>query len=138
MRFMPLRTRDTYGLFDDVFNAPFFTAEAMMKTDITEKDGACILKTDLPGYAKEDVKMSLFNGNLTIEASRTSDQEDQDEQGRVLRRERYSGSYSRTFHVGDNVKQEDITASFRDGVLTVTVPASEEKKTEERRFIAIE
>ena len=139
MRFMPAaRRNDGYSLFDDVFNTPFFTGEALMKTDITEKDGIYTLKTDLPGYAKDDVKMSLYNGNLTIEASRSSAQEDKDDKGRVIRTERYSGTYSRTFYVGDNVREDDIHASFENGVLTIEVPKAEEKKIEEKRFITIE
>lgn len=138
MRFMPVRMNEGFHLFDDVFSTPFFTTEALMKTDITEKDGICTLKMDIPGYEKSDVKISLDSGNLTIEASRNSDNEEKDEKGRVIRHERYSGSCSRTFYVGTQVGPEDIHADFADGILTIEMPSVKEQKTDSKYYIDID
>ena len=109
MRFMPTVRRDEdFDLFDDVFNAPFFGREALMKTDITEKDGKYQLEMDLPGYKKEDVKISLYNGNLTIEANHNESNEEKDTKGNVVRQERFTGSCTRTFYVGENAKESDV------------------------------
>lgn len=122
--------------FEDVFNnvlrAPVFGGETLMKTDIIEKDGRYYLDIELPGYAKEDVKLSLYNGDLTIEASKKTARE-----GKLLRQERYSGNCSRTFYVGTALKEADIHASFKDGILTVDFPTEQKKQEEEKKFIEI-
>jgi HSP20 family molecular chaperone IbpA len=139
MRFMPaLRRDEDFDLFDDVFNAPFFGREALMKTDITEKDGKYHLEMDLPGYQKEDVKVSLYNGDLTIEANHSTSNDEKDSKGNVVRQERYTGSCSRTFYVGENAKESDVHASFKDGVLKIEVPSDHEKNASEKKLISIE
>ncbi len=138
MKFMPaFRRDDDLDLFDDVFSAPFFDKEGLMKTDITEKDGRYNLAMDLPGFRKEDVKVSLYDGTLTIEASRNNNSEEKDRKGNVIRQERYSGSCSRSFYVGKNVKESDIHASFHDGVLKIDLPSENEKSAEEKKEISI-
>lgn len=139
MRFMPtLRRDEDYDLFDDVFNAPFFGKEALMKTDITEKDGKYHLAMELPGYNKEDVKISLYNGDLTIEASRNSTNDEKDAKGNVVRQERYTGSCTRTFYVGEDVKETDIHAGFKDGILEIEVPSDHEQIASTKKMISIE
>ena len=93
---------------------------------------------ELPGYKKEDVRAELNNGYLTISASKNENRDEKDEKGNYIRRERYSGSCSRSFYVGENVKQEDIHAKFEDGVLKLVVPKEDKKKVEEKKYIAIE
>lgn len=138
MLFMP-DVRDRFDLFDDVFNTPMFGMEQVMKTDITEKDGKYVMETDLPGFEKEDIRISLHKGNLTVSASHDSSSDEKDGNGRIIRRERYSGSYSRTFYVGDSVRESDIHASYKDGKLTLELPKKElQEKTEDRHYIAIE
>lgn len=139
MRFMPsLKNDEDLGLFDDVFNAPFFNREMLMKTDITEKDGMYDLAVELPGYTKEDVKISLYNGDLTISAEHTQNNDEKDKKGNVIRQERYSGSCSRTFYVGDSIKDTDIHASFKDGILHITVPSEVKKEDTDKKLISIE
>lgn len=139
MRFMPtLKNDDDLDLFDDVFSAPFFNREMLMKTDITEKDGKYDLSVELPRYKKEDVKISLYKGNLTIEASHNTSNDEKDEKGKVVRQERYSGSCSRTFYVGDSVKEDDVHASFNDGVLHISIPTETKQEKENTKFIGIE
>ncbi len=106
-----------YNLFDDLFRDPFFSrpfenaSSQIMKTDIHEKDGSYVIDMELPGYGKEDIKADL---------------------------KRYTGSCNRSFYVGDQITQEDIKASFKDGILTMVVPKEAPKVIEEPKYIAIE
>ena len=77
---------------------------------------------DLPGFKKEDVKLDLQNGYLTITANRTADHDEKDGQGHYIRQERYTGSCARSFYVGDELKPEDVKASFEDGILKLNLP----------------
>ncbi len=137
------------NLFDDFFNdfarparnlmrydAPTST---VMRTDIKETEGGYELDIDLPGYKKEDVQAQLKEGYLTISASMNKDNGEKDKNGKYIRRERYFGSCSRSFYVGEAVTQEDIKARFEDGILKVSVPKKEAKpEVEESKYIAIE
>ncbi len=138
MRFMPMMRNDDFDLFDDVFNRPFYKQEPLMKTDVEEKDGNYILKMDLPGYDKEDIKISLYNGNLSIQAQSHREKEEKDAHGRVIRKERFNGNCSRSFYVGEGVRETDIRAGFENGVLTISVPAEAPKQIEEKKFIQIQ
>lgn len=142
------------SLFDDLMDFRFPTDEEffgkrnplfgkhgknLMKTDIREKDGSYELDIDLPGFKKDEVKAKLENGFLTISAEKGLDRDQKDNEGRFIRQERYAGAMSRSFYVGDSVKQEDITAKFEDGILRLSVPKQEMKKLENKdQYIAIE
>ena len=134
------------NLFDDWMrfpterqsNAGYRNAE-LMKTDIKDVDGNYELSMDLPGFHKEDVKIQLKEGYLTIQASRTENKDEKDKEGNYIRKERYSGSCQRSFYVGEGVKQEDLKAAFNNGILTVAVPKEAEKPAEEeKKYITIE
>ncbi len=134
----------TDSLFDDFFGNVFVptrparTASAM-NTDIREFADAYQIEMELPGFAKEDVRAELKDGYMTIEAIHTESKDEQDEQGKYIRKERYSGSYSRSFFVGEAVTEEDIKAKFSDGILTLTVPKKENKpEVEQKKYITIE
>ena len=122
-------------LWDNVFTG--FNTNRLMKTDVHEKDGKYIMDLDLPGYKKDDVKISLYNGNLTISAEKNESNEEKDAKGNLIRQERYSGSCSRSFYVGDSIRDNDIQASFKDGILTITVPTEEHKEETEKKYIDI-
>lgn len=141
------------SLFDEMFRFPYgmryvskpsASAEksagvpAFMKTDVKEAENGYEVAIDLPGYTKEDVKAELKDGYLTITASRNSEQEQTDEKTKYIRRERYSGQCSRTFYVGEEVTQEDINASFKDGILYLGIPKKDKKAVEEPKYIPIE
>ena len=112
---------------------------SLMKTDIRDMDQSYELDIDMPGFRKEDIKAELKNGYLTIEARTSRDNDEQDEKGRYIRRERYCGSCQRSFYVGKEVTQEDIKARFENGILKLTVPKREAlPRTEENHYIAIE
>lgn len=108
----------------------------IMRTDIKETDNEYTLIMDLPGFAKEDVQVSLDNGYLTISAQKGMSKEDKEKKaGKYIRRERYAGACQRTFYVGENVRKEDIGAKFRHGVLKLTIP---KKEIIENKTISIE
>ena len=129
------------NMFDDMFKDPFFTSNnntKIMRTDIQEKDNNYVIEIDLPGYDKEDVKAQLKDGYLTISAEKNTSKDEKDEKGNYIRRERYSGKCSRSFYVGENVKEEDIKASFKNGMLELTFPKEVEKKQEDIKYITID
>lgn len=112
---------------------------SVMRTDVKEHETGYELDIDLPGYKKEDVQAELKDGYLTITASTKTNDEQKDEAGKYIRRERYYGTCSRSFYVGEDIKQEDIKAKFEDGILKVAVPKKEAKpKVEENKYITIE
>lgn len=135
------------GLFDEFFDgffaeptrkAPEKSRYDLMRTDIKELEDAFELDIDMPGCSKEDVKAQVVDGYLVVSASTNSENEEKDEQGKFIRRERYSGSMSRRYYVGDQIKQDDIKARFEDGILKLTIPKEEPKKDPEPKFITIE
>ena len=129
-------------LFDDwMMDFPFRGngSANLMRTDVKETDNSYELDMDMPGFDKGDIKAELKNGYLTISASSNRNNDEKDKDGKYIRRERYTGSCSRSFYVGDDVKQEDIKAKFENGILKVTVPKKEEKPAvEENKYISIE
>lgn len=132
-------------LFDDFFNNDFMRypanrhhqAPAMMKTDVRELDGAYELDVDLPGYKKEDIKVDLKDGTLTISAEHNTENSEKDENGKLIRQERYVGSCKRSFYVGD-IQPKDIAAKYEDGILKLTVPKYEKQVQPSGATIAIE
>jgi len=111
----------------------------LMQSDITETDHCYEVTMNLPGFKKEDVKGELRDGYLIVSATTNSSNEEKDMEGRYIRRERYSGSCSRSFYVGEDVKQEDIKAKFEDGTLKLTIPKTAlAPAIDESRYIAIE
>ena len=127
------------NVFDDLFNNPFFTKSesSMMKTDIKEHDNCYDLMIDLPGVKKEDIKAELNDGYLTVSAENNTSKDEKDDNGKYICRERYSGSYSRSFYVGDGVQAKDVNAKFEDGILKVSVPKAA-PQVETDNVIAIE
>jgi HSP20 family molecular chaperone IbpA len=137
------------NLFDDFFDdfaRPARSAArysspttSVMKTDIREHENGFELDIDLPGYKKEDVKAQLKDGYLTISAESKQDNDEKDEKGKFIRRERYYGTCSRSFYVGEDITEDDIKAKFENGILKISVPKKEAKpEVEENKYIAIE
>ena len=114
-------------------------AKNMMKTDVRETESTYELDVDLPGFKKDEIKVALKNGYLTLAAEKGIDKESENIHGRYIRKERYVGSNSRSFYVGEDVQQEDIKAEFKHGILKLFVPKKEAKPAvEEKKHIAIE
>lgn len=146
--FMPSIMND--DLFDDLFDYNFYMpvwadadeinkklygkkAAHEMKTDVRETDNGYEVAVDLPGFKKDDVKVSLENGYLTISAEKNLNNDEKNKEGKYIRRERYSGNMSRSFYVGDQLTTDEVHAKFSDGILTLSLPKKEEtKKVEDK------
>lgn len=132
-------------LFDDFFNDDFMMRpfrsttqyQPVMKTDVRELDNAYELDMELPGFKKEDIRIDLKDGYLTVSASRNVDNSEKDDNGKYIRQERYVGTTNRSFYVGD-IKPDDIGAKYEDGVLRLTVRKEQPKAVPSGTTIAIE
>jgi len=128
---------DFDSLFDDFFTGfPVLMGKsdmarslAGMRVDIHEDENGYEITAELPGVKKEDISVTLKNDILTISASKETESEKK-KKGKVIRKERSSGSYTRSFSVHDGIRQEDIKASFTDGVLTLTIPKKGQEEAE--------
>ena len=97
------------------------------RVDIAETDNSFVIKAEIPEVKKEDVKVTVDNGVLTIRGERKQENE---EKGRKCHRiERYYGSFTRSFTLPDNVDEAKIEASFRDGMLNLQIPKTEAAKS---------
>jgi Molecular chaperone (small heat shock protein) len=139
------------SLFDDWMDFPFRgfgtdvekklygkNAARVMKTDLKEHEDGYELSVDLPGFKKDQIQLQLSNGYLTVSAAKGVEEEEKDKKGRLVHQERFSGSMSRSYYVGENLEEEDIKAKFENGVLTLDFPKVEQKKLPERKTIQIE
>ena len=127
------------NMFRDAFRSPFgsMNSTACMSTDIQDLGDKYQMEMELPGYEKKDLKADLKDGYLTISAERNVNKEEKDEKGKFVRRERYMGSCQRSFFVGKEVRQEDIHASFENGILKLVFPKKELPAAEEKKYITI-
>ena len=114
--------KNSFDLFDNIFNDEIFSKNEknFKKTDGIEKKDKYILNVDLPGFEKENIDLSLDNGYLTIFAKKINEEEN--EESKYVRQERFYGECSRSFYVGDQIKEEDIMAKFNNGILNIEVP----------------
>ena len=130
---------DDFGWPSRRTSRPAVSTSNIMRTDVRETETGYELDIDLPGYKKEDVQAELKEGYLTITAKLNSNNDQKDANGRYIRRERYSGTCSRRFYVGDDIEQTDIKAKFENGILKIAVPKKEAKPVvEENKYITIE
>ena len=139
------------NLFDDWFTFPDFRDidrterklygrhyDRMMRTDVHEHDDHYEVDIDLPGFKKDEITLELRDGYLLVSANKSLDNDKQDKKGKLVRQERYSGSMQRSFYVGENITEDEIKASFKHGVLNLTVPKEENEKLPEKKQILIE
>ena len=143
MMLVPSIFKDNF--IDDFFNDSMFSfpnskgsgIPMMMHTDVKETENSFELGIELPGYSKENIQAELKDGYLTINAERTENK-DEKEEGKYIRKERYTGHCSRTFYVGEDIAEDDIKAKFENGVLTLNIPKEVKKpEVEEKKLIAI-
>ena len=125
--------------FDELERA-FFSDNALgeFKADIQEDGDNFVLEADLPGFKKDEISVELENGYLTISASKGLDKDEEDKKGKYIRKERYAGSMSRSFYVGDGITEDDIKAKYENGILKLSIPKKEAKAVEQKKHIAIE
>lgn len=139
------------NLFDDFFDDRFGMfpmwntgrdplygkhAKNLMKTDVRETENTYEVDVDLPGFKKDEITVDLKDGYLTISAAKGLDKDEKDKEGRYIRQERYAGACSRSFYVGD-VKPEDVSAKYEDGILKLSMPKAGKKELPKRSTIAI-
>jgi len=156
--FMPSLFDDNFDLFDRFYQTPWFDgqdfnnlekklyghrAKNVMSTDIKEKDDGYEMVIDLPGFTKDEVKVELNDGYLTVSAAKGLDEDDADsakdaKAGKYIRRERYAGACQRSFYVGEFVARDDIKAEFKHGILTLNIPKKTAKSVAANNYIAIE
>ena len=138
-------------LFDEMMDFPFEDdffgkrnplygkkAKNMMKTDVKEHENGYEVDIDLPGFKKDELNLDLTDGYLTIFASKGLDKDEEDKKGKYIRKERYAGSMSRSFYVGDGITEEDIKAKYENGILKLSIPKKEAKAVDQKKHIAIE
>ncbi len=136
-RYLQTKNSDNYDLFDafnDIFRPVFYDEQYTLRTNIKETDCAYELDVELPGYKKEQIKISLENGYLTVSADKGEREEDKDK--RYIRKE-ITESCSRSYYVGEYVTDEQIKAKYENGVLSLTVPKAQPKKAESK-YISID
>ena len=156
----PSLFHDNFDLFDRFYQDPWFglndrefkklekklyghRANNVMNTDIKESDNGYEMEIDLPGFSKDEITVELNDGYLTVSAAKGLDQnesksEEEAKNGNYIRRERYYGSCQRSFYVGEAVTQEDIKASFKHGILKLSLPKKDKKQVDAKKYIAIE
>ena len=139
------------NLFDEWFNFPDFRdvdrterklygkhADRLMKTDVHEHDDHYEVDIDLPGFTKDEINLELREGYLTVSAAKGVDKDNTDRKGKIIRQERYAGAMQRSFYVGEHLTEEDIKASFKNGVLSLDVAKKDQPKLPEKKTITIE
>ena len=139
------------NLFDDFFNDPFGMvttraenplygkhARNLMKTDVRETENTYELDIDLPGFKKDEINVELKDGYLTIGASKGLDKDETDKKGKYIRQERYAGSCSRSFYVGEDVEAGEVAARFENGILQLSIPKKEHKQLPKNSTIQIQ
>ena len=139
------------NLFDEWFNFPDFRdvdrterklygkhADRLMKTDVHEHDDHYEVDIDLPGFSKDEINLELKEGYLTVSAAKGVDKDNTDRKGKIIRQERYAGAMQRSFYVGEHLTEEDIKASFKNGVLSLDVAKKDQPKLPDKKTITIE
>lgn len=138
------------NLFDDWFDESFGMlpewgsrnplygkhAKNLMKTDVRETEDSYELDIDLPGFKKDEISVDLKDGYLTISAAKGLDKDEKDKKGKYIRQERYAGACSRSFYVGD-VEPKDVSASYEDGILKLSMPKQAKKELPKSTSITI-
>lgn len=140
------------NLFDDFMNDFAFPAfpnvekklygkhaRNLMKTDVKDTDTGYEVNVDLAGFKKDEIQIELEKGFLTVTAAKGLDKDEKDKKDNYIRRERYAGSMSRSFYVGEHVTEDDIHPKYENGILSFTVPKEEAKAIEDKKhYISIE
>lgn len=140
------------SLFDDFFDDDFMRfpvwggrnplygkhAKNLMKTDVRETEHTYEVDVDLPGFKKDEIKVDLKDGHLTISAAKGLDKDEQDHKGRYIRRERYAGQCSRSFYVGSGIQPQDVRAKYEDGILRLSLPKGQAAQLPQNNTVSIE
>ena len=130
------------NLFDYLFSDPVFNTNTtntanVMSTDIREKENGYLLDMEVPGFDKEDLKLELKDGYLTVTAEHKTTNDEKDNEGHIIRQERYYGSSKRSFYIGEQIEKQDIKAKYDKGILNIFVPKKDAKQIEKQQTIEI-
>ena len=135
------------NFFDDFMNFSFPDVEKtlygkhaahMMSTDLKETENGYEMSIDLPGFKKDEVTAHLKDGYLIVSAEKGLDKDEKAEDGKYLHRERYAGSMSRSFYIGEGITQDEISAKYENGILQLKIPKKTDKAVAGKNYIAIE
>lgn len=131
-----MKRNDFWGFdrfFEDFFNDPFFNfrGNSPVRADIRETENEWLIDAELPGVDKKDIHVDLNDGYLTISVERSNETNEENEN--YIRRERAYGSYKRCFYV-DDVKEDEIKATYKDGILSLTIPKAKPAEKKGRRI----
>ena len=132
---------DDFGMFPTVNGRnPLYGKHAknLMKTDVRETESSYELDVDLPGFKKDEISVDLKNGYLSISAAKSLNKDEQDQEGKYIRQERYAGVMNRSFYVGGGVKPTDVSARYEDGILRISLPKRVQAELPRSTAIAIE
>lgn len=129
------------GFFDNWIDFPFskFGKNMQkMKTDVVEMKDNYLITIDIPGYDKNDINIHVGENYLTVYAKKDEETaEKEDKEGKYVYRERYFGTCSRSFYIG-NLKEENIRAKYQNGTLTITLPKEQKSEKDSKKYINIE
>lgn len=130
-RYLPERYHDERSLFeafDDFFKPVFFDEHRDMRTDIRETDEGYRLDIEMPGFRKDQIKVSLEEGYLTVSGNRRAAEEDKNGKGEKYLRKEISETFQRSYYVGTEVEEESVKAKYDNGILSLTVPKSKPRQ----------
>ncbi len=134
------RDYDLFGMFDDfdrAFGDPFSgfaPAEGRrIRTDIRDEGDKLVLEAELPGFAKEDINIDITDDMLTLSAEHKTESEENDKNGKYIRRERSFGSYKRSFDLS-GINADGVTAEYKSGILTLDLPKKQLEQPKSRRL----
>ncbi len=126
---------DLFNIFND-FDKDFFNDTMPMntcRTDIRDDGDKYVMESELPGFSKEDITLDINGSYLVISAEHKSENEQKDDKGHYIRRERTIGSYKRSFDISD-VSTENISAEYKNGILTIDLPKKKAEETVTKRL----
>ncbi len=129
-KYLQTRNNADYDLFDafnDIFPPVFFDEQHDLRTNIKETDTGYELEVEIPGYAKDEIKVSLDDGYLTVAAKKEKKEE---ESGKHYIRKEITESCQRSFYVGTELTKEQITAKYDNGMLILSLPKAEPKSVQ--------
>ena len=126
-RMMPQISSELYGKH----------AKNLMNTDVREVENGYEIDMNLPGFKKDEVEIQLQDGCLTVSAAKGLDKDEEDKKGRYIRQERYAGSLSRSFYVGEDVEAGEVAARFENGILQLSIPKAAKKQLPKNTSVTI-
>jgi HSP20 family protein len=134
------------AFFDDFFSKDFFDwndktfaglGNTLPSVNLKETDNDYQVEMAVPGMAKEDFHIEMLNGVLSIRAEKKKEKEEKDEKGNYLRREFRYESFRRSFTLPDNIAEENVNASYKDGILHLSILKKTPKKADNPKPIEV-